>query len=102
MAKSVNVGPSDSIPEGGGRQCDAGGKPVAVFRTGGVLHAVDGTCCHRGGPLGEGTLDGCIVSCPWHGWRFDVRTGQCVGVPGKSQAVLPVREEGGQIFVEVS
>jgi nitrite reductase/ring-hydroxylating ferredoxin subunit len=74
---------------------------VAVFRVGGELHAIDGTCCHRGGPLGEGTVDGPIVSCPWHGWRFDVRTGQCVANPGKVQARYAVKEVDGHIVVEI-
>jgi nitrite reductase/ring-hydroxylating ferredoxin subunit len=42
-----------------------------------------------------------VVTCPWHGWRFDVKTGACLNVPGKVQPSLPVREEGGSILVEV-
>ena len=49
---------------------------VAVFNTAEGLFALDGVCPHQGGPLGKGKLTGCIVTCPWHGWQFDVRTGQ--------------------------
>ena len=97
---TVKVGRSEQVPEGGGLQADAGGRKVAVFRVGGALHAMDGVCPHRGGPLGEGTVADGVVTCPWHGWRFEVRTGKCVSFPGRDQACVPVREEGGEISVE--
>jgi nitrite reductase/ring-hydroxylating ferredoxin subunit len=43
---------------------------VALFNVDGVFHALDGVCPHQGGPLGKGTLSGCIVTCPWHGWHL--------------------------------
>lgn len=49
---------------------------VALFKQGDAIYALDGMCPHQGGPLGKGTLTGCIVTCPWHGWQFDVSTGQ--------------------------
>jgi len=101
LATAVTVGNSTDVPEGGARSFDAGGRKVAVFRCGGTLSAMDGTCPHRGGPLGEGTVAGGIVTCPWHGWRFDAKSGACVNVPGKVQVLFPVREEGGSIIVEV-
>ena len=101
MANAFRVGRSSDVPEGGSRQFDAGGKPVAVFRIGGVLHALDGVCPHRGGPLGEGTVDGGVVTCPWHGWRFEVGSGSCLNVPGRGQARYAVREEGGDVVVEL-
>jgi nitrite reductase/ring-hydroxylating ferredoxin subunit len=100
VAAAVKVAKSDEVPEGKGKQVSAGGKAVAVFRVGGALHAMDGVCPHRGGPLGEGAVADGIVTCPWHGWRFEVATGKCVNVPGKVQACLPVREESGEIVVE--
>jgi nitrite reductase/ring-hydroxylating ferredoxin subunit len=51
---------------------------VAVFNVGGEFYAIDNSCPHRGGPLGEGELEDCIVTCPWHEFRFDVRTGKCI------------------------
>ncbi len=101
MAESLRVLRSDDLPEGGGRQVQVQGRSLAVFRTGGRVFAMDGTCPHRGGPLGEGALEGSIVTCPWHGWRFDVTTGACVGVPGRAQACFPARDEGGDVVVEV-
>ncbi|MCK6479504.1 MAG: Rieske (2Fe-2S) protein [Planctomycetes bacterium] len=101
MAQAVKVGKSADVPEGGARAVEAAGRKIALFRIGGVLHAMDGVCPHRGGPLGEGAVENGIVSCPWHGWRFEVRTGKCVNLPGGGQSCFPVREEGGDIVVEV-
>jgi nitrite reductase/ring-hydroxylating ferredoxin subunit len=100
VAEAVKVAKSADGPEGGGKQCSVGGRAVAVFRVGGKLHAMDGVCPHRGGPLGEGAVADGIVTCPWHGWRFEVATGKCVNAPGRQQACLPVREDGGDIVVE--
>jgi len=99
LPQAQTVGRSEDVHEGSGRPFDAGGRRVAVFRVEGRLHALDGTCPHRGGPLGEGTLSGSVVACPWHGWRFDVRTGQCLVAPGTTQPCFEVREEGGSIVV---
>lgn len=101
MANPVKIGRSEDIPEGVPRQFDVAGRKVAVYRLGGALHAMDGVCPHRGGPVGEGTVENGIAACPWHGWRFEVKTGQCVNAPGTRQAVFPVREEGGDVVVEV-
>ena len=48
----------------------------ALFNVDGTFYALDGVCPHQGGPLGSGEVHNCIVTCPWHGWQFDVRTGQ--------------------------
>jgi nitrite reductase/ring-hydroxylating ferredoxin subunit len=101
VADSVKIARSEEVPEGGGIQADAGGRAVAVFRLGGALCALDGTCPHRGGPLGQGTVIDGVVTCPWHGWRFEVRTGRCVNFPDRDQPVVPVREDGGDVVVEV-
>ena len=100
MAEATKVGRAEEFPEGCGRQVAAGGKAVALFRVGGALHALDGVCPHRGGPLGEGAVADGVVTCPWHGWRFEVATGRCLNVPGKVQPRVAVREEGGDVVVE--
>ena len=78
------------------------GRAVAIYNVDGNMHAIDGTCTHRGGPLGEGELAGNVVTCPWHGARFDVTTGEVLGPPAP-QAVIShrVTVEGDAIFVEV-
>ena len=74
---------------------------VALFNVDGELFALDTTCPHAGGPLGEGTLQGDLVRCPWHGWKFNVRTGYCLKNPIHEWAVscFPLRVENGIIQV---
>jgi nitrite reductase (NADH) small subunit len=69
----VRVG---QCPPGSSCEIVVGEQVVALFNVDGNFHALDGICPHQGGPLGEGELTGCIVTCPWHGWQFDVRSGQ--------------------------
>ncbi len=75
------------------------GEPVVVSRADGELHAVAATCPHAGGPLGDGDLDGSTLTCPMHGWGFDVRTGACMVDSDKPLATYEVRVESGQIWV---
>ena len=97
----VSVGRAGEIPAGEGRVVDAGGTTLALFNVDGSYHAIDNTCSHRGGPLGEGDLDGAIVACPWHGWRWDVTTGANANNPAVKIASFPVTVERGEIFVEL-
>lgn len=78
-----------------------GERGVALFHVNEDILALENTCPHAGGPLGEGTLDGEVVTCPWHGWAFNVRTGQCVKNPVPAWAVpcYPTRVERGVIQV---
>lgn len=76
MANWIRVAREADCPPGSAIECVAEERVIAVYNVQGTLYALDGVCPHQGGPLGKGTLKGCIVSCPWHGWEFDVRTGQ--------------------------
>jgi 3-phenylpropionate/trans-cinnamate dioxygenase ferredoxin component len=89
------------LPPGTGASVDAGGRTLALFNVDGTLYALDNTCRHRGGPLGEGDLDGAIVTCPWHGWRYDVRTGALDGNTVVRVACYPVTVEGGAAYVDL-
>ena len=97
----VSVGKAGDLLPGEGRVIDAGGKTLALFNVDGSYYAIDNTCSHRGGPLGEGDLDGRVVTCPWHGWRWDVTTGANANNPAVRVACFPVTVEGGEILVEV-
>jgi nitrite reductase/ring-hydroxylating ferredoxin subunit len=74
----VAVGRIGDLPAGQSRQVTVKGRWVALFNLDGTFHAIDGICLHRGGPLAEGQLTKCVVTCPWHGWQFDVTTGALV------------------------
>ena len=81
----------------------AGTMPVLVVRRGNLLRALAATCSHAGGPLDEGTLDGDIVTCPWHGSRFCMRDGRVRGGPATfPQPSLVVREVDGRVEVKLA
>ena len=74
-------------------------KPIALFNVDGEFCAINYICPHMGGPLGEGELKGYVVTCPWHGWTFDVRTGLPDHPGGHSVSAYNVRVEGNDILV---
>ena len=80
---------------------EVGGKKIALFNVDGTFFAVDNTCKHRGGPLGEGELSGMVVTCPWHGWEYDVRTGVSQTDPSIGVTSYKVKVEGDDILVEL-
>lgn len=81
-------------PPGASLEIVAAGRMVALYCVEGEFHALDGVCPHQGGPLGKGQLDGVTVTCPWHGWQFDVRSGQNRITRNICQPRIPVRVEG--------
>jgi nitrite reductase/ring-hydroxylating ferredoxin subunit len=98
----VDVGGESEIPEGGSTCVSGAGRPLALFKIGGKVYCLDNDCTHLGGPLCEGVLDGFVVECPWHGSRFDVRTGEVVGPPAETSVEShPVRTEGGRVWVDL-
>jgi nitrite reductase (NADH) small subunit len=78
------------------------GWPVALFNVDGQLYALSNTCIHRGGPLGQGFVEGDTVTCPWHSWMFNVKTGENVVNAEMKVARYDVKVEEGQILVRVS
>ena len=81
---------------------EAGGQNIALFSVNGTCHAIGDTCTHRGGPLSEGTLEGTIVTCPWHRGKFDVTTGKAIAPPARIDvASYRITVEGEDINVEI-
>jgi nitrite reductase/ring-hydroxylating ferredoxin subunit len=74
--KFVRAAAAADIPPGRAKAVIVGGREIALFNVEGRFYAIDGTCPHQGGPLAEGWIDGHVVTCPWHAWCFDVRTGK--------------------------
>jgi nitrite reductase (NADH) small subunit len=97
----VRAGAVGDIPEGSIREVDVNGKALAVANVGGTFHAIDNTCLHRGGPLGDGVLEGKIVTCPWHGWQYDVTTGKSNQNPVVGVACYPTEVRAGEIYVDL-
>jgi 3-phenylpropionate/trans-cinnamate dioxygenase ferredoxin component len=90
------------VPTGCGKLTEVNGTRVVLARVGERVYACADTCSHRGGPLSEGKLSGARLTCPWHGWMYDVRSGQCL-LPARGSAIAtyPVRIEGDEIWIEV-
>ena len=95
----VRLGKASDVPLGKGRKMVASGRELAVFNVDGCFHAIDNTCTHRGGPLGEGELEGSVVTCPWHGWQYDVTTGVCVANPAAKVVRYEVQVDGIDVKV---
>jgi nitrite reductase (NADH) small subunit len=77
----VTVARVGDIPSGQGRQVTVGDRWVALFNLDGIFHAIDSICLHRGGPLAEGPVASGVVTCPWHGWQYDIATGTMIQDP---------------------
>ncbi|MCC6670184.1 MAG: Rieske (2Fe-2S) protein [Planctomycetes bacterium] len=77
------------------------GRELAVFRDGSTWRAMENSCPHQGASLAEGDWDDGTVGCSWHGWRFDIRSGACVNVPGETLRVYPARETEGILEVDL-
>ena len=101
MANFVKVCKTGDVNEGCGKSIEINGKNVAVFKVAGNFYALNDTCGHRGGPLGEGELDGTTVVCPWHGWRYNVTTGENELVPDLPTNKYEVKVEGDDILVDI-
>lgn len=101
MAK-IRVADEADISEESGAVVQAGDKTLALFNLGGKFYALDNSCTHVGGPLGEGEVEGNVVICPWHGSRFDILTGAVLGPPARRPvATFPVDVRDGVVYVDV-
>ena len=101
MATLTKVAKRSEIAPGTGKVVEVNGKAIAVFNCEGAFYAIDNTCAHRGGPLGEGTLSGSSVTCPWHGWEYDVTSGACQMDPSIVQQRFEVKVEGDDLLVSL-
>ncbi len=101
MPEFVKMATLDDLSPGEAREVEHDGQIYALFNVDGVISVIDGICPHQGGPLAEGELEGTIVSCPWHGWPFDVRTGQSMINPRIRQTTFHVKIEGQDVLVAV-
>ncbi len=91
----------DALESGRIIEIIVGGTSIAVANVGGAYHAISNVCAHAQGPLGEGTVDGCAVTCPYHGWSYDLRDGRCLTMPGRDVAVYPVQIVGDAVCVRI-
>ena len=90
----------DEILAGTIREFQVNGKTIALANVDGTFYAVNNTCLHRGGPLGQGELEDKVVTCPWHGWQYDVTTGKVTMNPSVGVDTYAVEVRGEDIFVD--
>ncbi|MBI2659057.1 non-heme iron oxygenase ferredoxin subunit [Candidatus Woesearchaeota archaeon] len=99
MPDFVRVAGTGDLKPGECKAVNANGTEIALFNVDGEFFAVSNTCLHRGGPLGEGMLEGDVVTCPWHGWRYNVKTGQNAMIPTAKVQTYQVKVEGNDVMV---
>ncbi len=96
----VRAAKTDEIPAGTIREFQIDGTTVALANVSGKFYAINNTCMHRGGPLGQGVLAEKVVTCPWHGWEFDVTTGKIAQNPTVGVDCYPVEVRGQDIWID--
>ena len=101
MPDFVTAAKVSEISEGEGKAVKVGGKDIAIFNVEGEFYAIDDACRHKGGLLGEGMLDGNIVTCPWHHWQYNVMTGISPTNLQIKVETYEVKVEGDKIKVKV-
>ena len=100
MGTWVRVALASDLEPGQGKTVERRGLAIALFNLDGTFRAIGNDCCHQGGPLGEGDLHGTTVTCPWHGWQFDVTTGATLRNPEVAVSTYSVDVRDGEVFIE--
>jgi len=98
----VRAARKDEIPAGTIREFQVDGKTLAISNIEGKFFAISNTCLHRGGPLGQGVMDGNILTCPWHGWQYDVTTGKLVMNQAIGVKTYAIEVRGEDLWIEAS
>jgi nitrite reductase/ring-hydroxylating ferredoxin subunit len=102
MSEYVKVAKTSEISSGTVKCVEVQSNPIALFNLDGNFYAISNTCTHRGGPLAEGLIAGDEVTCPWHGARFKIPTGEVLGPPApKNVPQYNLRVQGDDIEIEV-
>jgi len=100
-ASWIEVATSEAVAEGSAIEVLAKQQIIAIFRHRGQLYALDGMCAHQGGPIAQGKVgDGC-VTCPWHGWQYELATGIQTINRQPLQQTFEVHESEGKIQVRI-
>jgi nitrite reductase (NADH) small subunit len=102
MPNFTKLAPESELPPiNEAKEFSCGGKTICVANVNGTISAMDNVCLHRGGPLGQGIIEGNKVVCPWHGWQWDVTTGEAAQNTSVKVAVYPLKIENGDVMIEI-
>jgi nitrite reductase/ring-hydroxylating ferredoxin subunit len=102
MSRLVKLATLDQLPPGSAREFELDGRIIALFHANGRILAIDGICAHQGGPLAEGEVQNCRVSCPWHGWTFDLLSGQNTTNPRIRQQTFEIEIQDQDVLVRLN
>ena len=102
MPSFVKMATLDELPVGAAKEVEHEGRIYAIFNVAGTISAIDGICPHQGGPLAEGMVEGTVVTCPWHGWQFDLRSGDAAQRFAGQAGGFEVKVEGRDVLVAVA
>jgi nitrite reductase (NADH) small subunit len=97
----IVVGSTDEVPQGAAREFEVSGRHITIFAIQGSYYAVDSHCPHQGGPLAQGLIEGHTIMCPWHGWSFDLRSGQRLNGPAGRLGCYRVIARDGQLMIDI-
>jgi nitrite reductase (NADH) small subunit len=102
MSELVKLTTQSELPrEGEAKEFPCGDKTICVANVNGEITAMDNVCLHRGGPLGQGVIEGNKVVCPWHGWQFDPKTGEATHNPKARLAVYDLEIKDGEVMIRL-
>jgi len=102
VAEFIEAARLDEIPPASGTSVRVAGKDIALFNVNGTIYAMEDACLHQGLSLGTSKLEGKVVTCRGHGWRYDVTTGNTLHVPDYGVVSYPVKVVDGKILVALS
>lgn len=101
MGEFKKVASAAEIQPGQGKIIDVEGNSIAIWNIGGNFFAFQNVCPHRGGPVGEGELEGMVITCPWHGWSFELPSGVSPINPAAKLTTYDVQVEGDDVKVNL-
>ncbi len=102
MAEFIRIcSTSELPPEGQATEITIGNRVVCVANVQGAISAIDNVCIHRGGPLGQGTIENGKIVCPWHGWQWDPRTGQAAHSSAARVSVYEIKVQGDDVLARL-
>ncbi len=101
MAHFITVCRETDLADNTAQMFVVNGKEIAVYHLAGKFYATQQACLHRNGPLSEGEIKGCTVTCPWHGWEYDIPSGENLFNRAQKLATFAVQVENGEVKVEL-
>lgn len=101
MTEWVKAALLEEIPEDTGLAVRINGQDIALFRMDECIYALENLCPHREGPIADGELEDGVVTCPWHAWQIDVRSGEVVYNANLKAHTFPCRISSGEVQIEI-